>query len=62
MDVPKSGYAHSWEEAKEIIEYVGFPAIIRPSYTLGGTGGNVAYNTEEYEAIYPLGIELKSPK
>ena len=48
LEVPRSGYAHTWNEAKKIIEHVGFPAIIRPSYTLGGTGGNVAYNIDEY--------------
>jgi carbamoyl-phosphate synthase large subunit len=58
LEVPKSGYAHSWEEAQKIIEYVGFPAIIRPSYTLGGTGGNVAYNAEEYEQYIHWGLNL----
>jgi carbamoyl-phosphate synthase large subunit len=61
LEVPKSGYAHSWDEAREIIEYVGFPAIIRPSYTLGGTGGNVAYNMAEYEQHVQWGLNL-SPK
>ena len=36
LEVPRSGYAHTWEEAKKIIDYIGYPAIIRPSYTLGG--------------------------
>jgi carbamoyl-phosphate synthase large subunit len=58
LEVPKSGYAHSWQEAKEIIEYVGFPVIIRPSYTLGGTGGNVAYNAEEYEQCVHWGLNI----
>jgi carbamoyl-phosphate synthase large subunit len=58
---PKSGYAHCWEEAKRIIEFVGFPAIIRPSYTLGGTGGNIAYNAEEYRQYINWGLNL-SPK
>jgi carbamoyl-phosphate synthase large subunit len=61
LNVPKSGYAHSWEEAKKIIEHVGYPAIIRPSYTLGGTGGNVAYNAEEYAEYIHWGLSL-SPK
>jgi carbamoyl-phosphate synthase large subunit len=61
LEVPKSGYAHCWEEAKEIIKCVGFPAIIRPSYTLGGTGGNIACNTEEYEEYIRWGLNL-SPK
>jgi len=58
LDVPKSGYAHSWEEAKKLIDLVGFPAIIRPSYTLGGTGGNVAYNMAEYETYMAWGLDL----
>ena len=61
LDVPKSGHAHSWEESLEVIEAVGFPAIIRASYTLGGTGGSVAYNMEEYKEYINRGIEL-SPK
>jgi len=58
LQVPKSGYAHSWEQAKQIIEYIGFPAIIRPSYTLGGTGGNIAYNAEEYDEYIHWGMNL----
>ena len=61
LEVPKSGYAHSWKEAQQILEHVGFPAIIRPSYTLGGMGGNVAYNKEEYEKFVLWGLQL-SPK
>jgi carbamoyl-phosphate synthase large subunit len=61
LEVPKSGYAHSWEEAKQIVEMTGFPAIIRPSYTLGGTGGNIAYNLEEYQRDIAWGLSL-SPK
>ena len=61
LEVPKSGYVHTWEEAKSVIDDIGFPAIIRPSYTLGGTGGNVAYNTEEYEKYIRWGLSL-SPK
>jgi carbamoyl-phosphate synthase large subunit len=49
LEVPKSGYARSAEEAEAIIERVGFPAIIRPSFTLGGTGGSIAYNREEFQ-------------
>ena len=59
--VPRSGYARSWDEARELIDLVGFPAIIRPSYTLGGTGGNVAYNLEEYKKHVHWGLAL-SPK
>jgi carbamoyl-phosphate synthase large subunit len=61
LEVPKSGYARSWEEAKNIVDYIGYPAIIRPSYTLGGTGGNVAYNAEEYAEFIHWGLNL-SPK
>ncbi|MFC1676283.1 carbamoyl-phosphate synthase large subunit [Planctomycetota bacterium] len=61
LEVPQSGYAHTWDEAMKIIEYVGFPAIIRPSYTLGGMGGNVAYNMEEYDEYILWGLNL-SPK
>ncbi|AQT69347.1 Carbamoyl-phosphate synthase large chain [Anaerohalosphaera lusitana] len=58
LEVPKSGYVHSWAEAKKIVEETGFPAIIRPSYTLGGMGGNVAYNMEEYEEYINWGLGL----
>ena len=61
LEVPRSGYAHSWQEAKKIVEEIGFPAIIRPSYTLGGSGGNVAYNTEEYAEYIRWGLSL-SPR
>ena len=55
--VPKSGLAHSREEAIEVIESIGFPVIIRPSFTLGGTGGGIAYNMEEYLQIAMSGID-----
>jgi carbamoyl-phosphate synthase large subunit len=58
LEVPKSGYAHSWKQALEIIELIGFPAIIRPSYTLGGSGGNVAYNMQEYREYINWGLHL----
>ena len=61
LEVPKSGYAHSWQEAQEIIKCIGFPIIIRPSYTLGGTGGNIAHNVEEYRNYVDWGLNL-SPK
>ena len=61
LEVPKSGYAHNWLEAQEVIKDIGFPAIIRPSYTLGGMGGNVAYNAKEYEEYIHWGLGL-SPK
>ncbi len=55
--VPRSKLAHSYKEAMTAIEQVGFPVIIRPSFTLGGTGGGVAYNLEEYEKMALIGIE-----
>jgi carbamoyl-phosphate synthase large subunit len=51
LQMPRSGFAKSLGEARELIEIVGYPAIIRPSFTLGGTGGGIAYNSEEYEEI-----------
>ncbi len=61
LEVPKSGYVHSWREAQRVIKDVGFPVIIRPSYTLGGMGGNVAYNMDEYTEFIHWGLNL-SPK
>ncbi|OHB30440.1 MAG: carbamoyl phosphate synthase large subunit [Desulfuromonadaceae bacterium GWC2_58_13] len=55
--VPRSGLAHNYQEVLEVIEEVGFPAIIRPSFTLGGTGGGIAYNREEYEVMAMAGID-----
>ena len=52
----KGGFAHTWEEAREIVETTGYPAIVRPSFTLGGTGGGVAYNPEEFEEIARGGL------
>src|SRR5438105_3206873 len=49
--MPRSGFAKTLEEARELIQMVNFPAIIRPSFTLGGTGGGIAYNAEEYDEI-----------
>ena len=57
LSVPRSGFAHNYQEAMEVVKVVGFPAIIRPSYTLGGTGGGIAYNMEEYEKMSQAGIE-----
>ena len=58
LEVPESGYAQSLEEALEIIQRVGYPAIIRPSFTLGGTGGNIAYNRQEFEEHVQWGLNL----
>ncbi|NPA15848.1 MAG: carbamoyl-phosphate synthase large subunit [Deferribacteres bacterium] len=56
LQVPKSGYIRSMQEALEIIKEIGFPAIIRPSFTLGGTGGSVAYNMEEFKEAIEWGL------
>ncbi|HEY1069632.1 MAG TPA: carbamoyl-phosphate synthase large subunit [Thermomonas sp.] len=55
---PKSEVARSYEQAVAIQAQVGFPTIIRPSFTLGGTGGGIAYNREEFEEIVKRGLEL----
>ncbi len=57
LELPVSGYAHSKSEAMKIINTVGFPAIIRPSFTLGGTGASVAYNIEEFESQVDWGLQ-----
>ncbi len=57
LGIPRSGFAHNYQEAMEVVRHVGFPAIIRPSFTLGGTGGGIAYNMEEYEKMVMAGIE-----
>ena len=56
LEVPESGYAKSIEEADAIIERVDFPAIIRPSFTLGGTGGSIAYNRKEFQEYVQWGL------
>jgi len=56
LELPASGYAHSRSEAMKVIGDIGFPAIIRPSFTLGGTGGSVAYNIEEFETQVDWGL------
>jgi carbamoyl-phosphate synthase large subunit len=59
LDVPISGVAHTAEEARQIAEKIGrFPLIIRPAYTLGGTGGGIAYNREEFDEMAKRGLEL----
>ncbi|MGC9456847.1 MAG: carbamoyl-phosphate synthase large subunit [Halothiobacillaceae bacterium] len=58
LDTPKSFIVHSEAEAMEIQPEIGFPVIIRPSFTLGGTGGGIAYNREEYEDIVRRGLDL----
>ncbi|MDD5009007.1 MAG: carbamoyl-phosphate synthase large subunit [Syntrophorhabdaceae bacterium] len=57
LEVPRSGLAYTMDDAKKVAREIGFPLIIRPSYTLGGTGGAVAYNVEEYEILAQRGLE-----
>jgi len=56
--VPASTYARSFEDALRVVERFGFPVIIRPSFTLGGVGGGIAYNVEEFRELANRGIEL----
>src|SRR5687767_3792270 len=58
LESPKSKAAHTMEEALEGLEFVGLPAIIRPSFTLAGTGGGIAYNVEEFREIVEHGLDL----
>jgi len=57
LEVPRSGLAYTMEEARVVAREIGFPLIIRPSYTLGGTGASVAYNVEEFETLAMRGLE-----
>ena len=59
---PRSGIAHNMEEAYKVQSEVGFPCIIRPSFTMGGTGGGIAYNREEFEEICTRGLDLSPTK
>ena len=58
LESPRAEIAHSLEEALEKQQDIGFPTIIRPSFTLGGTGGGIAYNREEFERIIAHGLEM----
>src|SRR5512147_563912 len=58
VELPKSGYAASWEEARAIARDIGFPIIIRPSFTMGGEGGGVAYNLDEFEPLVRRALTL----
>ena len=57
LDLPRSGRAYSLKEAREAALKIGFPVIIRPSFTLGGTGGSIAYNIEEFKDLAKHGLE-----
>ena len=56
IDTAQGGFVHSWEEAVALMDSLNFPIIIRPSFTLGGTGGSVAYNHDEYQALVENGL------
>ena len=58
LDMPRSAIAHSLEEAIQVQAPIGFPSIIRPSFTMGGSGGGIAYNQEEFEEICRRGLDL----
>jgi carbamoyl-phosphate synthase large subunit len=58
LECPRAGIAHSMAEAWEVQKSLGFPCIIRPSFTMGGTGGGIAYNKEEFEEICTRGLDL----
>jgi carbamoyl-phosphate synthase large subunit len=58
LEVPSSGVARSLAEAHDLVESIGLPCVLRPSFTLGGTGGGIAYNREEFNQLIALGLEL----
>ena len=58
LEMPRSAIAHSMEEALSVQAHLGYPTIIRPSFTMGGSGGGIAYNREEFEEICGRGFEL----
>ncbi len=58
LDMPVSSIAHTMDEAWTALDKVGFPAVVRPSFTLGGSGGGIAYNKEEFEQICSHGLEM----
>ena len=58
LETCRGGFAHSLEEGRELVAKTGFPAILRPSFTLGGSGGGIAYNIEEFETILRGGLDL----
>jgi carbamoyl-phosphate synthase large subunit len=57
LKVARGGFARTWEEAAALLDRAGFPAIIRPSFTLGGSGGGIAYNRDEFEEIVRRGLQ-----
>jgi carbamoyl-phosphate synthase large subunit len=62
LDMPQSRVARSVQEAQEALPAIGLPAIIRPSYTLGGTGGGIAYNREEFDRLVAGGLDARTTR
>ena len=58
LDTPRASMAHSMEEAYQVLDHIGLPCIIRPSFTMGGSGGGIAYNREEFDEICQRGLSL----
>jgi carbamoyl-phosphate synthase large subunit len=58
LETPRAALAHSMEEAFQVLDQIGFPCIIRPSFTMGGSGGGIAYNRDEFEEICSRGLDL----
>ncbi|WP_111658106.1 carbamoyl-phosphate synthase large subunit [Isoalcanivorax indicus] len=62
LECPRASIAHSMDEAYKVLEDIGFPCIIRPSFTMGGSGGGIAYNREEFQEICERGLDLSPTK
>ena len=62
LETCRGGFAHNMGEARDLLKLTGFPAIIRPSFTLGGSGGGIAYNVDEFETIVARGLDLSPTK
>jgi carbamoyl-phosphate synthase large subunit len=62
LECPKANFAHSMAEAWKVADEIGFPCIIRPSFTMGGSGGGIAYNRDEFEEICTRGLDLSPSK
>jgi carbamoyl-phosphate synthase large subunit len=62
LEVPRSGFARDVAGARSVLEHTGLPAVIRPSFTLGGTGGGIGYNVEEFEDLVERGLGLSPVK
>ena len=57
INTAQGGFVHSWDQAEKLLDQIKFPIIIRPSFTLGGTGGSVAYNYEEFQELVEIGLK-----